>query len=259
MIQQPLSAQGRAGRQRGVTLIEMMIALTITVFLLAAMLSVLTAFRYTRQTQNGLSQMQDDQRIAMTMLTQIIQSAGYFASVQTDVALTAFPAASVFAENGQSVFGIEGASSSLPDTIYVRYQSGLNDGVLNCNGGTNTSSGTPVTYINAITVAQGTLQLTCALNGGTAQPIVGGVNTSGSAATACTAVGYLGISNIQFLYGMDAGGTGSVTQYGNATAVTNWANVNSIRPTITMLYCTQIGALPTAVPFTTTIALQNFL
>ncbi|MDF0604808.1 prepilin-type N-terminal cleavage/methylation domain-containing protein [Neisseriaceae bacterium TC5R-5] len=244
-------------KQRGMTLLELLIAITISLFLLAGLLSIFISMRTTFQSQSGLTQLQDDQRMSMTMLTQITETAGYFGNVQSQLAQQAFPATSPFTSSGQFVYGISGANASTPDTLYVQFQSAQNDSVVNCLGGTNSSSSTPVNYINAFTVNTATLQLTCALNGGTAQALVGGVNTSGSTATACNALGYQGISNIKFLYGVGTTGNGSVTQYSVASAVTNWLSVLSIQATITMLYCAQLGSVPQQIPFSRIIFLPN--
>jgi type IV pilus assembly protein PilW len=64
--------------QRGLTLIEMMVAMTIGLVFLLALSALFLSFKQTSQGQHGIAQMQDDQRMAMTILSQVIQSAGYF-------------------------------------------------------------------------------------------------------------------------------------------------------------------------------------
>ena len=202
---------------RGMTLIELMVAITVGLFLLLAMYAIFVSFKLTSQSQNGLAQMQDDQRMSMTILSQIAQSAGYFGNVQTQLVNTAL----------------------LADNSTV--------------SGVSFSAGT-VTYINQLAVASSTLQLTCGINGAAAQPIVGGL---ASPVTTCPSIGYRGISNIQFLYGVDPGNTGSVTQYVTAGSVTNWLNVRSLRATLSMQYCGQIGAAPVTISFPRFIFLPN--
>lgn len=248
---------------QGLTLVELMVAITIGMFMLLALFSVFISFKKSSQSQTGIAQMQDDQRMVMTILSQVIQSAGYFANPVSNTASSVFAIASAGGSNfsvGVPIYGTDSGAASSPDTLYVRYQSAQNDGVVNCQGGTNASS-TTATYINQLSVASSALQFTCALFGaggnGTAQALVGG-NASGSAATACSSVGYLGISNIKFLYGV-GGASGSVTSYASAGAVSNWANVYSIQPTVTQLYCAQQGSLPQAVTFSRIIFLPNQL
>lgn len=245
-----------ARRQLGMTLLELMVSITIGLFLVGGLFTVFVSVRSTHKSQTGITQLQDDQRMSMAILSEVVQTAGYYGSVQTQLAQQAFPASSPFTISGQFVFGTSGADASSPDALYVRFQSAPNDGVVNCQGGTNTSSAT-VSYTNMFTVASSTLQLTCALNGGAAMGLVGGVNASGSATTACSAIGYQGINNIKFLYGVDPNGTGSVTQYSVASDVSNWQTVHSVRATVSMLYCTQTGVLPQQVQFTRLIFLPN--
>lgn len=244
---------------RGMTLIELMVAITVGLFLLLAMYAIFVSFKLTSQSQNGLAQMQDDQRMSMTILSQIAQSAGYFGNVQTQLVNTALLAdnstvSGVSFSAGQALFGTDSGSATAPDTLYIRFQSLQNDGVLNCLGNTNTASAGTVTYINQLAVASSTLQLTCGINGAAAQPIVGGL---ASPVTTCPSIGYRGISNIQFLYGVDPGNTGSVTQYVTAGSVTNWLNVRSLRATLSMQYCGQIGAAPVTISFPRFIFLPN--
>jgi len=246
---------------RGMTLVEFMVAITIGVMFLLAMGALFLSFKRTSQSQSGIAQLQDDQRMAMTILSQIIQSAGYFPNQASSTLSAALPSDSttisgVSFSAGQMLQGAAGSASSVPDTLYIRYQTAQNDGVINCQGGSNASAGTMV-YINQLSVASSTLQMTCGLNGAAAVGLIGGVNASASASTPCTKVGYLGISNIKFLYGMDVSGSGSVTQYASAGAVTNWANVYSVQSTITQLYCAQQGALPQSISFSRIVFLPN--
>src|ERR1700722_12807359 len=64
--------------QRGFSLIELMIAVLIALFLLGGLVTLVMGTRRSGATQTALSQLQDNQRIAMTMITNIIQKAGYF-------------------------------------------------------------------------------------------------------------------------------------------------------------------------------------
>ena len=66
------------GGQRGFTLIEILIALLIGVFLLAALLTIVQANRRVYGDQSQLAQLQDSERMAMTLMTDVIQMAGYY-------------------------------------------------------------------------------------------------------------------------------------------------------------------------------------
>ncbi len=75
----PLKAFGRYAR-RGFTLIELMIALLVGLFLLGALLTIVQANKQVFGNQNLLAQVQDNERMAMTMITDVVQSAGYFSN-----------------------------------------------------------------------------------------------------------------------------------------------------------------------------------
>jgi type IV pilus assembly protein PilW len=91
---------------------------------------------------------------------------------------------------GQIIYGWTSGVSSTPDTLYVRYQSAQNDGVVNCQGGTNASS-TTATYVDQLSARPPPLQLTCGLNGHGGG---GGGGINPSSATTCSSIGYVGIS-----------------------------------------------------------------
>ena len=85
-------------RQRGVTLIELMVSLTIGLFLLAGLATIFSSTNISFNAQSGLTQLQNNQVQSLTVLSNIIQSAGYYAAYpgnNTALALqnaaTAFP------------------------------------------------------------------------------------------------------------------------------------------------------------------------
>ena len=65
-------------RNRGFTLLEILIALFIGLFLMVALITIVQANRTVFGNQNKLTQMQDGERMAMTMIADVVQSAGYF-------------------------------------------------------------------------------------------------------------------------------------------------------------------------------------
>ena len=52
--------------QRGFTLVELMIALLIALFLIGGLVTLVGAMKITFANQNGLSQLQESERMAMT-------------------------------------------------------------------------------------------------------------------------------------------------------------------------------------------------
>jgi type IV pilus assembly protein PilW len=205
--------------QRGFTLIEIMIALLLGVFMLAALLTVVQTNRNVYGDQNQLAQLQDNERMAMNLMADVIQSAGYFPNPTLNTRSGSLTAVAPFAV-GQSISGTY--TAAVPgDAIYVRYMTAGGDGILNCSGLSNTN-GVNTLYVNKFYVAGG--QLVCSMNG-TVYNLVSGVTNNTTT---------LGVTNLTILYGVQtsASTTGNnVDTYMNATQVTAgnyWSDVVSV-------------------------------
>jgi len=124
----------QAGGQRGFTLIELMVTVAIALFLLGGLLTILQNMRGTYANQQALAQLQDQQRFAMTVLTDVIQAGGYFPDPVGMTTSSALPADGAY-QAGQAFTGTQGAGA--PDSIGVRYVTAGSDGVILCDGSTN--------------------------------------------------------------------------------------------------------------------------
>ena len=178
MSPRPSTTMRRQARgQCGFTLIELMVTVAIALFLLGGLLTILQNVRATYGNQQALAQLQDQQRFAMTVLTDVIQAGGYFPDPVGMTITSALPAAGAY-QAGQAFTGTQGAGG--PDSIGVRYVTAGSDGVILCDGSTNLGAvGTSLAYTNVFTVvppaggAPG--QLLCTLNGNPPLAIVSGV------------------------------------------------------------------------------------
>jgi type IV pilus assembly protein PilW len=150
---------------QGFTLLELMIAMTIGLFLAGALVTVVQTNKKVFLNQNQLEQMQDGQRMAMTLMADIIQTAGYFPDPTTNKLSSTLVASGSFA-NSQAITGAAG------DSISVRYMTAPLDGILNCSGLPNTT-GANIVYVNQFAVLAG--QLVCTDQTNTQYPLVGGV------------------------------------------------------------------------------------
>jgi len=217
-------------RQRGFTLVEVMVALLIGLFLIGGLLKLVQGNRRTFASQNQLSQLQDAERVAMTMITDVIQTAGYFPDPTTNTATSSLPAAGAVSA-GQALTGTYNAAAP-GDTLTVRFATTTGDGVLNCLGQSNgTGVVAPTMYTNVFSVANG--QLLCALNGAAAIALAG---TAPISLTNPALNNGVVINKLIVLYGVNATGADqSVTEYVNASVVPNWASVISIRVTVEFL------------------------
>jgi len=209
--------------RRGFTLIELLIALLIGLFLLGALLTIVQSNRRVFGQQNQLAQLQDNERMAMTMMTDVIQSAGYFPDPTTNTLATTLLPAAPFAI-GQA---ISGSFSAAPpgDQIQVRYMTAGGDGILNCSGQSNPAGGPNTLYVNSFQVVNG--QLVCTMNG-TQYTLVGDTVGSG-----------LNITNMTILYGVKANagaGGNNVDTYMTAAQVNAaglWSSIISVLVTLT--------------------------
>lgn len=231
---------GRAERvQRGAGLVELMIAITIALVITAGMLVLFQNVRQSFGDQSQLAQLQDRERLAMILLTNVVQQAGYWPSPQSETDAQALPADGRF-DVAQGVVGATGAPGT-SDTVAVRYKVGTHDGVLDCQGATN-QTGAELVHVDTFTVdASG--QLTCAIDG---QPPVGLV---------------AGVTSMQVLYGLDSDGDGSVDRYAPADAIDAagaWRNVLAVRVALDFVnpLAAQPGQ-PATVRFARTIAIEG--
>ncbi|HEV7356638.1 MAG TPA: PilW family protein [Steroidobacteraceae bacterium] len=146
--------------ERGFTLLEILIALTIGLFLLGALLIIVQTNKTVFGNQNQLSQLQDGERMALMMMSDVIQSAGYFPDPTVNTQTSTLTAVAPFG-SGES---ISGTFSAAPpgDTISVRYMTAGGDGILNCSGQSNPLGGPNTLFVNSFQVVAG--QLVCTMN-----------------------------------------------------------------------------------------------
>jgi type IV pilus assembly protein PilW len=149
---------------RGFGLVETMVAMTIGLFLALAVAVSFGSTRSTFLSQGQLGELQDQTRLAMSMLTNSIENAGYYPDPVANDAFMALPADNtiVALAAGQSVWSALTPSGS--DRLVTRYRSAGGDGLMDCLGGVYA---VPTLIVNDYTVnAAG--ELRCSVNGGAA-------------------------------------------------------------------------------------------
>jgi len=222
-------APSNTGRfaQRGLTLVEMMIAILIGLFLTGGMLTLVQAMKRTSTNQSGLSQLQDNERMAMTLITDVIKSTGYYPNPVIYTQAASFPvknynANANFTFAGQSLVGT-GAYAAGSNVITSRYLTTGTDNVINCTGNFWSAA---ATFVNTFSLdGNGNLQCTLIVNN-VASPPVPLIS---------------GITNMQIYYGVQTNGaaaTNSVDTYMDAPSVTAgsyWNSVKSIMVTLTFV------------------------
>jgi type IV pilus assembly protein PilW len=210
-------SRNSARTQRGFTLVELMVTVAIALFLLYGLVTIVQNVRQTSFDQQSLAQLQDQQRFAMTVLTDVIQSGGYFPNPTLWTPATSLPAAPPFGQ-GQPFFGTHSAAAP-GDAIGVRYRTALNDGVINCTGGTNIAFAPDHLYTNSFTVTPAG-QLQCSLDGAAPLALVNGV------------------TNLTIYFGVKR--NFAITDYNVDTYLTadqmlntDWDNISSVRVILT--------------------------
>lgn len=228
----------QASQQHGLGLVEILVAMAIALFLLGGLFTIFETTRQTYSAQQGLAGLQDNERLAMTLVSSVIESAGYYPTPQPPTVIpnagTALPAQNAasaplpvnFAP-GQAIFG--GAVNG-QDAVIVRYVAAPGSSVMSCLGDTNPSAATSnVIYLNTYSMNGNNLQCSTSTAGNGAasqtQTLVGS-NLAGTLEAD-------GVTQMRLLYGLDTNGGGSANQYVTAASVTNWMNVKSVKLTLT--------------------------
>lgn len=248
-------APGRRARQTGLGLVELMVVVLISLIMMSGLLALVFGSRQNFTAQYQMAQLQDNERLAMTLITNVLQNGGYFYNPASQTAGSAFPSSTAYSATfvaNQYLYGTGNGTGS--DQVYVRYLVGPNnggassDGTMDCTGATNPSTSAALMDVNSFYVNTKTNQLMCQVNGGTAQPMVTGVTA------------------MNILYGVASTGTTSAVQYVTAAALNGssppatWSSVVSAQVTLTFTTtATSAGAnaMPMTVTLTRTIDLLN--
>lgn len=216
--------------QRGVSLISLMIALLIGTFLLAGLFDVWFQTRQTFSAQGQLAQLQDNERMALTILANTVQSGGYYpiylnyppnTPPSTPYSIDgSFPVIGDYTVAGQSIFGTgTGSITGTGDTLEVRFVADTS--TLDCLGQSD-----PVGSLVVNTYAVVGSNLQCTVN----------VTTSnGTALTPVTMPVVAGVSNMTVAYNIAIPST-TTYQYMYGDTVTShayWTSVQSANITLT--------------------------
>jgi type IV pilus assembly protein PilW len=224
--------------ERGFTLVELMVTVAIALFLLGGLLTIVQNVRQTDNNQRAMSQLQDSERFALTVITDVVQAGGY---LPDPVAWT--PATSLLQtgswEAGQSLSGTHAAAAP-GDTLNVRFRTALNDGVILCDGSTNTAQGLTHAFTNIFSVQ---VNANPALSGLYCQ-----VDNLGASAAAPGILIVAGVVNMKVYYGVKRDFTFSdynVDTYltadqmcspiANPCGSDDWSNVSSVRVILTFI------------------------
>jgi type IV pilus assembly protein PilW len=237
----------RLAEQRGFTLVEALIGLTIGIFLLLGLASVFSQSRQTYNYQLAQAGQQGNERLSAVILTTALEQAGFAPMNAINIVNrnASFPGDGVFgagegiagtqADHNVSVNGVAGSVSYPADTLSVRYWGGA--AIVDCVG-------TPVadTVLATDVFATDGVNLTCDRNGAGAQAILG----DGTAVLAQQ----LRVLGMRVSYGLDTNGDDSVDQFQRADNVASW---NDVRVAEVELFIQSGQRPPESLSFTVTL------
>ncbi len=235
--------------QGGFTLVELSVATLIGLFLLGGLLTIVQDMRRTFTNQNQMAQMQDSERLAMTLVTDVVQEAGYYPDPTLETLSGAMLSTPPFTQGpGQAIAGTHNAAAP-GDTLSVQFKTATNDGVINCRGTSNTSGANQV-FVSTFSVdALGNFNCTL---GGTL-----GANPPIALVT--------GVKNLQVLYGVKTNfalANDNADTYKTASQMVgnDWLSIICVKVTLTFdnssLQASQSGQ-PATVAFTRVITVMS--
>ncbi len=226
-------ARPSRSRQAGFTLVEMMVAITIGLIVLFGMTATFVNLKNTFKSQDSLGQLQDNERLALTFLTNAVNEAGYYPNPQAGSTIKGSNLSDNWSGKMPDVAGmfgtVNGGGPTNTESLQTAYASTPGDGLISCIGTTFTGAGT-VTVRNVFYVDPAVNALMCKVyvNGATS-------DTMANSGTASVLIS--GVKSMSALYGLGAGGTTNGSQvvlYKTPANMlgTDWINVNAVRITL---------------------------
>lgn len=199
-------------KQHGFTLIELMVAMVISMVLMLGVINVFVAGKTSYNLQSGMGRLQENGRYAMDILAQNIGMAGFTTGLSPINKLNTANLANNFTSNAK--LGLTFTSGQASDVIEINYQSATD-----CLG-----NGTGATGIATDRYFLNGTNLMCLGNGSA---------TAGILAE--------GIDNMQILYGEDSDKDGITDLYVNADNLTTTNDITSVRIAILASTVDEIG------------------
>jgi len=268
-LQSASSKRARRRAQAGFTIVEMMVAMAISLVVMLGFAATFVNMKQTFNSQGGLTLLQDNERLASLILNSAFDEAGYFPTganpgATPKVPPTAVNRAGILASTPtvapayglamlatQYIFGSPATTSPLaPETISTAYVSAPGDGLSNCQGGTN--SGTTnlsvrnIFYVDASTNTFGCVVITTDTSNtvvnSTYQPLISGVQS------------------MSVLYGVDTDGDKNIDTYLAVGNMTNayWSAVKNVQVKLTFINPNaKVDTANPTITWTQTINLMN--
>ncbi len=193
------------GRSRGLTLIELMVAMALGLLLTAVIITMFTSAKASYRMQDGLTRIQEDGRVAVQLIGEEVRKAGFRKPVWNDP-LNGYSPVTAGSTNG---------ASNGNDTLEFMYMSDTDcTGTVNTNIDPETTE--PVADYKQVTFAvdnNGTLLWSCAF----------GSNPDNLAVQSANQPVIDGVESFQVLYGVD-------TDFPPDFSINAWTTADNINP-----------------------------
>jgi len=236
--------------QAGFSLVELLIATAIALFVLTAVFSLSQSSAMSHRTGAALAQMGEDASVAMSQLRLFVGLAGYSAP---QAAVPAGGLQRVWQQ--RAVFGCDGvfanpaaAMNALScgkggaDAIAIAFQADSANSLIGSDGKPMDCAG------NQIEPSQTPAGLSYALSYNRFYVVGNTLFCKGSGGTSQALALVENVQTLEIEYGVSALANGQVSAYLPATRVDNWANVVAVRLCLVMRSA-QDGVLPAPLPY----------
>jgi type IV pilus assembly protein PilW len=194
-----------AARQRGLSLVELMVAMVIGLIVLGAVTAVYLGSAQTARFQSGLLRVEENGRFAIDVLSRTLRMARY------DDPLTSFEVTEPTLQGSEAPAGALLAVPGLKDgsdTIGLRFEGGAQ--IRDCLG-QPVAAGVDVTNLFGVSAGE---ELVCGTTTANATPLAEGVE------------------DLRLRYGLDLDGDGLANRYVAAAGVADWGQVVTVQAAI---------------------------
>ncbi|MBO9469245.1 PilW family protein [Endozoicomonas sp. G2_2] len=217
-------------RERGFSLVELMVAMVVGLLLLAGVLQILLANREAFDAQRGRGHLQENARLASFMLENVVAHAGFRTDLTGDLEQV-FRANDTLGADFRpgAVVSSQSNTQGQSDTLYIRFQG--EGSVHNCRGASIGSPGSPeTTYVSLFVEQSRTLMcryVTDDKNPSTAQLVEG-------------------VDRFEVRYGLDTDDDNSADRYVSDLTAAQAAQVVSVRIQLLLRTLDEENLLPVA-------------
>ena len=207
------STASRLRAQGGLTLIELMVAMTISLILMGVAMNVFLSTRETHRVVNNLARLQENGRFAIDQMSQIVRMTGYQGNSASQWVMGPL----TLATSGINRLAGTDNDTNGSDTISVAYRGTADTFIKDCHG---IDVGAADTVVNQYALSANN-ELTC------------GVSRNGGAVQTLVVID--GVDALHVMYGVDSDNDDAADQYVTAPNVADMEDVVSVRVALLLM------------------------